>query len=95
MTEELINSKLEFLESLAESSRSKNMDARGVAMVIDGKTLGFALDGGALSNSLLKLTESCTSVLCVRATPFQKAAVVKLVRDRSHKLTLAIGKCHG
>ena len=61
--------------------------------VIDGKTLGYCLDGTEMSQMFLKLASGCTSVLCVRATPFQKAAVVKLVRDKLSQLTLAIGKC--
>ena len=95
MAETLISSKLEFLESLRSSSNDNNGTAvqQGVAMVIDGKTLGFALDSGHdLSSQFLRLAAGCSSVLCVRATPFQKSAMVKLVRDKLNKLTLAIGK---
>ncbi|KAK3100160.1 hypothetical protein FSP39_015575 [Pinctada imbricata] len=60
------------------------------ALVIDGKTLAFALTP-PLNQEFLKLSEKCTSVVCCRSTPIQKGEVVKLVRDTYKKLTLAIG----
>lgn len=108
--------------------------SKNIALVIDGKTLTYALDDN-LQDDFLKLCQYCRSVLCVRVTPFQKvtqysihtdaniwlyycctsqraafgynttlfaifencllllqAAVVKLVKDKLKKLTLAIGK---
>ncbi len=63
---------------------------KDVALVIDGRTLAYALSQN-LEKDFLQLAQYCNSVLCCRATPIQKAMVVKLVRDKLKKLTLAIG----
>ncbi|KAH9489279.1 putative phospholipid-transporting ATPase VA [Bulinus truncatus] len=60
------------------------------ALVIDGPTLSFATHP-ELEKRFLKICMSCQSVVCCRATPIQKAVVVKLVRDKLKKLTLSIG----
>ncbi|XP_052675450.1 phospholipid-transporting ATPase VB-like isoform X3 [Crassostrea angulata] len=59
-------------------------------LVIDGRTLAYAL-ADKLEDTFLKLAQKCTSVVCCRSTPIQKGSVVKLVRDKLNKLTLAIG----
>uniref|UniRef100_S4RCG1 Phospholipid-transporting ATPase n=1 Tax=Petromyzon marinus TaxID=7757 RepID=S4RCG1_PETMA len=59
-------------------------------LVIDGKTLSFALNKD-LEENFLKLTRDCRSVLCCRSTPLQKSMVVKLVREKLKVMTLAIG----
>nr|XP_032812637.1 probable phospholipid-transporting ATPase VA isoform X2 [Petromyzon marinus] len=59
-------------------------------LVIDGKTLSFALNKD-LEENFLKLTRHCRSVLCCRSTPLQKSMVVKLVREKLKVMTLAIG----
>lgn len=41
------------------------------ALVIDGRTLAYALNQN-LEADFLRLAQHCSSVLCVRATPFQK-----------------------
>jgi len=58
--------------------------------VIDGRTLGFALQKD-LHQKFVRLARKCRSVLCCRATPLQKGEVVKLIRDQLHVMTLAIG----
>ncbi|GFO46882.1 phospholipid-transporting ATPase [Plakobranchus ocellatus] len=60
------------------------------ALVIDGKTLAFATTP-ELERRFLKICLHCRSVVCCRATPIQKASVVKLVRDNLKKMTLSIG----
>lgn len=62
-----------------------------LGLVIDGKTLAYALDK-TLENRFLLLAKRCRSVLCCRSTPLQKSMVVKLVRDKLKAMTLAIGK---
>lgn len=37
------------------------------------------------------MAKDCESVVCCRVTPKQKADVVKLIKDRLNKITLAIG----
>ncbi|RUS74359.1 hypothetical protein EGW08_017882 [Elysia chlorotica] len=60
------------------------------ALVIDGKTLAFAISP-ELERRFLKICLHCRSVVCCRATPIQKASVVRLVRDNLKKMTLSIG----
>ncbi|XP_046566596.1 phospholipid-transporting ATPase VD-like [Haliotis rubra] len=61
------------------------------ALIIDGKTLAFALHDNSSKKAFLNLTKKCNSVVCCRATPIQKGHVVKLVKEELKKLTLAIG----
>lgn len=44
------------------------------ALIIDGKSLSYALDKN-LENSFLELALNCASVICCRSTPKQKALV--------------------
>ncbi|XP_020848436.1 phospholipid-transporting ATPase VA [Phascolarctos cinereus] len=61
-----------------------------LGLVIDGKTLAYALDK-TLEDKFLSLARRCRSVLCCRSTPLQKSMVVKLVRNKLKAMTLAIG----
>lgn len=60
------------------------------ALVVDGSTLNLIMEGN-LQKDFLCLAEQCSSVMCVRATPFQKAALVSLVKKELKKQTLAVG----
>uniref|UniRef100_A0A1I8HXH3 Phospholipid-transporting ATPase n=1 Tax=Macrostomum lignano TaxID=282301 RepID=A0A1I8HXH3_9PLAT len=62
----------------------------GVALVLDGRALRHCLDE-LVSCDFLLLAEQCSSVLCCRTTPSQKAAVVGLVKESLGMQTLAIG----
>lgn len=78
--------------SSAESESSDDSLSKTHALVVDGKTLTFILDTRSnLVTPFLKLTKSCTSVLCVRATPLQKAYLVKVVKEEMKMVTLAVG----
>ncbi|XP_046430258.1 phospholipid-transporting ATPase VD isoform X1 [Neodiprion fabricii] len=62
------------------------------ALVVDGKTLTFILDPrSGLTGPFLELTRLCTSVLACRATPLQKAYIVRVVKEQLGMRTLAIG----
>ncbi|XP_069780829.1 phospholipid-transporting ATPase VD isoform X2 [Narcine bancroftii] len=61
-----------------------------IALVIDGKTLEFALHD-SLQDSFLELSKRCRAVICCRSTPLQKSKVVHLVREKLKVMTLAIG----
>ncbi|KFK43333.1 hypothetical protein AALP_AA1G111300 [Arabis alpina] len=61
-----------------------------LALVIDGKCLMYALDP-TLRVTLLSLSLNCTSVVCCRVSPLQKAQVTSLVRKGAKKITLSIG----
>lgn len=63
-----------------------------IISIFPGKTLTFILDKRAnLTKPFLKLTKYCNSVLCCRATPLQKAYIVKVVKEELKMRTLAIG----
>lgn len=62
------------------------------ALVVDGGTLTFILDMETkLMSKFLELTKLCSSVLCCRATPLQKACIVSSVKKQLGMITLAIG----
>ncbi|XP_058091631.1 probable phospholipid-transporting ATPase 8 isoform X2 [Magnolia sinica] len=60
------------------------------ALIIDGKSLDFALVGKT-ENLFLELAIDCASVICCRSSPKQKALVTRLVKKGTGKTTLAIG----
>ncbi|KAI5476970.1 phospholipid-translocating ATPase [Pseudohyphozyma bogoriensis] len=65
-------------------------DFEELALIIDGKSLGFALEK-ELSKTFLELAVMCKAVVCCRVSPLQKALVVKLVKKNLHSILLAIG----
>ncbi|XP_059502766.1 phospholipid-transporting ATPase VA isoform X3 [Stegostoma tigrinum] len=83
------NTSVHFIPSNRTSVTSPTLRAN-FSLVIDGKTLTFALEK-TLEDKFLALAQSCRSVLCCRSTPLQKSMVVKLVRDKLKVMTLAIG----
>ncbi|OWR45528.1 hypothetical protein KGM_215959 [Danaus plexippus plexippus] len=74
------------LADFGENLRKENE----VALVIDGKTLKYAM-GCDLKKDFLDLCVSCKSVVCCRVSPIQKAEVVELVSRSTGAVTLAIG----
>lgn len=61
-------------------------------VVIDGHTLGTVEDDEALKVLFFDLVARVESVICCRASPAQKATLVKCIRDQvPSSLTLAIG----
>lgn len=85
------NESLDVTESTVVADRTRDSGPQpGCGLVVDGRTLAFCL----LPNQeqmFLQLAQRCTAVLICRATPLQKATVVKLVKERLQALTLAIG----
>ncbi|GAA5974373.1 hypothetical protein JCM11641_005241 [Rhodosporidiobolus odoratus] len=65
-------------------------DFEELALVIDGKSLSFALEKD-LSKTFLELAVMCKAVVCCRVSPLQKALVVKLVKKNLKAILLAIG----
>ncbi|KAF8975855.1 hypothetical protein BGZ46_008790, partial [Entomortierella lignicola] len=61
------------------------------ALVVNGESLAFVLGNEINEDMFLRIGTNCHSVICCRVTPLQKALVVKLVRKKLHKVTLAIG----
>ncbi|XP_032382584.1 probable phospholipid-transporting ATPase VA [Etheostoma spectabile] len=76
--------------SPSSSSHTTPFTVHQLGLVIDGRTLAYALDK-SLEDKFLAVARSCRSVLCCRSTPLQKSMVVKLVRNKLKVMTLAIG----
>lgn len=60
------------------------------ALIIDGRSLTYALEK-SLESSFLEVAIACSSVICCRSSPKQKALVTKMVKEGTRKTTLAIG----
>ncbi|KAF2078368.1 hypothetical protein CYY_000352 [Polysphondylium violaceum] len=85
------NTIIELNRRLNELSTKEYEETRdNLALIIDGTTLNFALDGN-IKISLLKLAKQCRAVICCRVSPLQKSKIVSLVKDSLNVVTLAIG----
>ncbi|GAA5906353.1 hypothetical protein JCM8208_003527 [Rhodotorula glutinis] len=84
-TKDFLTKRLEAVKN----SRSAG-DFEELALVIDGKSLSFALEKD-LSKTFLELAVMCKAVVCCRVSPLQKALVVKLVKKNLKAILLAIG----
>ncbi|KAF9189250.1 hypothetical protein BGZ50_000866 [Haplosporangium sp. Z 11] len=83
----------EFLENKLKAIKSTHQrgdDIEPLALIIDGKTLGFALEKD-MEKVFLDLAVLCKAVVCCRVSPLQKALVVKLVKRHLKAILLAIG----
>lgn len=87
--EETKSNMLEKIRAFDEHQISQQ-DMNTLALVIDGKSLAFALDPD-LEDYLLTIGKLCKAVICCRVSPLQKALVVKLVKRKTSSLLLAIG----
>lgn len=85
-TRDNIQKKLNAINS--QSQGGAEMDV--LALVIDGKSLTFALERD-LEKLFLDLAVKCKAVICCRVSPLQKALVVKLVKRHLKAILLAIG----
>jgi phospholipid-transporting ATPase len=65
-------------------------DIESLALIIDGKSLTFALERD-MEKLFLDLAIQCKAVVCCRVSPLQKALVVKLVKRHLKSILLAIG----
>ena len=61
-----------------------------LALIIDGKSLTFALEK-EMEKLFLDVAVMCKAVICCRVSPLQKALVVKLVKRHLKAILLAIG----
>ncbi|KAI7826157.1 hypothetical protein BC939DRAFT_395524 [Gamsiella multidivaricata] len=83
----------EFLETKVKTIKStfqRGDDIEPLALIIDGKSLGFALEKDT-EKVFLELAVLCKAVVCCRVSPLQKALVVKLVKRNLNSILLAIG----
>ena len=72
------------------SQRAGGVEMETLALVIDGKSLTFALEA-EMEKLFLDLAVLCKAVICCRVSPLQKALVVKLVKRHLKSILLAIG----
>ncbi|XP_063355735.1 probable phospholipid-transporting ATPase VD isoform X2 [Pelmatolapia mariae] len=77
-------------ESLTDLTGNGESMSSSFILVIDGRTLGWALEDELRSN-FLELSRRCKAVICCRSTPLQKSQVVQLIRDHLGVMTLAVG----
>ncbi|KAK4777885.1 hypothetical protein SAY87_018072 [Trapa incisa] len=88
MKEEVKKELKKCLEEAQEYFRTVSLPK--LTLVIDGKCLMYALSP-SLRVMLLNLSLNCTSVVCCRVSPLQKAQVTSLVKKGARKITLSIG----
>lgn len=85
-TKDNIFKKLDAIKTQGDAS----MAMETLALVIDGKSLTYALEK-ELEQEFLELACMCKAVICCRVSPLQKALVVKLVKKNKKAILLAIG----
>ncbi|KAF8548890.1 phospholipid-translocating P-type ATPase [Imleria badia] len=92
VNEETARETAEFIEKRLGAIRNQRSsgELEDLALVIDGKSLTFALEK-EVSKSFLELALLCKAVVCCRVSPLQKALVVKLVKKNLNAILLAIG----
>ncbi|XP_076881410.1 phospholipid-transporting ATPase 6-like [Bidens hawaiensis] len=73
-----------------DSIKNKKEPHAAFALIIDGKTLTYALEDD-MKFKFLNLAVNCASVICCRVSPKQKALVVRLVKEGTRRTTLGIG----
>ncbi|XP_076912150.1 putative phospholipid-transporting ATPase 8 [Bidens hawaiensis] len=86
---ESIKKQLEEGRSQLDSPKNKSSSV-SFALIIDGRSLTFALEKN-LEGLFLDVATDCSSVICCRSSPKQKALVTKMVKEGTRKTTLAIG----
>ncbi|GMM38548.1 aminophospholipid-translocating P4-type ATPase [Saccharomycopsis crataegensis] len=81
----------EKVNALKNHPEISEQDMDSLALIIDGKSLTFALEPD-LQDLLLEIGVICKAVICCRVSPLQKALVVKMVKTkRENSILLAIG----
>ncbi|KAI0799980.1 phospholipid-translocating P-type ATPase [Fomes fomentarius] len=92
VNEETAHETQDFLTKRLDALKNQRStgDQEDLALVIDGKSLTFALEKG-ISKTFLELAILCKAVICCRVSPLQKALVVKLVKKNQKAILLAIG----
>jgi len=92
VNEETTHGTQEFLNKCLSAIKNQRStgEPEDLALVIDGKSLTFALEK-EMSKTFLELAIMCQAVICCRVSPLQKALVVKLVKKNQKAILLAIG----
>ncbi|TFY79586.1 hypothetical protein EWM64_g4423 [Hericium alpestre] len=92
INEETLHDTKEYLDRRLTAIKNQRStgELEDLALIIDGKSLSFALEK-ELSKTFLELAILCKAVICCRVSPLQKALVVKLVKKNQKSILLAIG----
>lgn len=77
-------------QAITSQSQGGQHEMDVLALVIDGKSLTYALERD-MEKEFLDLAVKCKAVICCRVSPLQKALVVKLVKRHLKSILLAIG----
>ena len=96
MKESLTRTLAEFDQIVGTKKGSVTLPAEAegaseVAIIVDGGVLGKILSNEETRNLFSEVACMCASVICCRVTPEQKGSVVRLIREKHNKVTLAIG----
>lgn len=89
-SKEATRNNLESKLNAIEEHQISQQDMNSLALVIDGKSLDYALEPD-LEDAFLTIGKLCKAVICCRVSPLQKALVVKMVKRKTKSLLLAIG----
>ncbi|KAF4356833.1 putative phospholipid-transporting ATPase 9 [Cannabis sativa] len=81
---------LQIKDGKAQINAAASVGSVAFALIIDGKSLAYALEDD-MKKLFLELATACASVICCRSSPKQKALVTRLVKSGTGKTTLAIG----
>lgn len=80
-------------DQLYECTNKQNEESgrsQGIALIVTGKALEMLLTAEC-QREFFDLAHACSSVVCCRVSPWQKAEVVRMVRTFTNDITLAIG----
>ncbi|XP_005723038.1 phospholipid-transporting ATPase IG isoform X2 [Pundamilia nyererei] len=82
----------------AKTRVARNWSSQDYGFIVDGATLSMVLNSSSENNLhdykdlFLQICQNCTSVLCCRMAPLQKAQIVKMVKNsKGSPITLSIG----
>lgn len=66
-------------------------EERKKALIVEGEALAYILADERMMELFIEIVIDCDAVICCRATPKQKAQMVRIVKNETNKVTLAIG----
>ena len=61
-----------------------------VALILSGNAVAHLIEG-PLVDKFVELTKKCSSIICCRVSPLQKAEIVSIMRNKTNKMAVAIG----
>jgi len=74
----------------SQTNLDEEVETIELSLIIDGKTLIHALHE-SIRKDFIRLCTQCSSVICCRVSPIQKAEMVELVQEHTKAISLSIG----